>query len=335
MPDILGSCPAIWKCNSQLAFELYSPVFNFNSEAFLNHFCYPHPLRGEDKTVTILTITEVRSLDTIHDGTDFEVPTTDDIVELLRLQHINIADFAMLYPIYTHPKFSPSKCLYGNPDFPHNQHHRYVVVWKDGIQRLLPNTIRTSQAEYGLTASLEPHMNLPGFWSMEQAPTRNKYYNGMLKNLYVSHLAHQHQQPQIRDTTKLRGIPPSSRWYLYAANRPVQPTLATVKPAGQSPLHRGGRGHPSRPPLPPTSPRPQPSSYADSMGVYSPPTTEVTDSNALALILDRMDSQFKATQHMTAELHEVRSSQARINEELFSQLARIDSMLTSTKTPRK
>jgi hypothetical protein len=48
-----------------------------------------------------------------------------------------------------------------------------------------------------------------------------------------------------------------------------------------------------------------------------------------------MDSQFKATQHMTAELHEVRSSQARINEELFSQLARIDSMLTSTKTPRK
>jgi hypothetical protein len=215
--NVLTSCPALWRCDPQIIFEVYSMAFNFQSDTFLSTFCYPHSTRGDDREVTILSVAHIEPHDpNQNDTSTLEQLTADDLLELYQEQHCSISDFSMLYALYPTDKFSPSSCAYGNPELASNRKLRFVVLWKDGIRRHLPTTLRTASATYTLTAAEEPQHHLPGFWTMEQAGVRSKYYNGMLRAAYLAHHAHA-QSTTIQNPLLLRGIQPSLRWYNYKA----------------------------------------------------------------------------------------------------------------------
>jgi hypothetical protein len=152
--NILSVCPAIWKCTSQLTFEIYSTVYNFQAESFLSTFCYPHHLRGDNKTVTLLTVTQIVPHDPIHNSPLHlnAAPTAEEVLESFA-EHYTISDIDMMYSLLPAAKFSPSRCMYGNPDIATNNKHRYVVLWKDGVERQLPDKVRTTHATFTLTAS--------------------------------------------------------------------------------------------------------------------------------------------------------------------------------------
>ena len=258
--NILGMCPAIWKCTAQLCFEIYSTVFNFQSESFLSTYCYPHPARGDDKSVTLLTITNMTPHDPHYNPVlqCISVPTVEDVLESFA-EHYTITDIDIMYSLYPASKFSPTKCMYGNQDMQSNSKHRYVVLWRDGVERLLPDKVRTTEALFTLTASSDGQHHLPGFWTTEHSTTRSKYYNGLLKSLYNAHDTHAQQTSHKAHPPLLRGLQPSTRWYQYAQQQHLRAPTSTASPAGRGlggglPRNPPGRGHPHLPrPWAPTS----------------------------------------------------------------------------------
>ena len=341
---VLGQCPAIWKYNPQVAFELHSPVFNFQSAAFTTNYCFPHALRGDRKMVTVHTITGTQSTDPQLVGSYEDAPTTEDFLDSLQQQHANLADFAMVYSIYPTTKFTPSRCAYGNPELPNNKRHRYVIIWKDGIQRLLPQTLRTTHRTFSLATTEEPTGQLPGFWTTEHANTHALYYNGLLDNLYSTHVKHSIHDPTIRDPLDLRGLLPSTRWYTYKANIPTQ-TAATglsstttrqprggngrtlSRPGGGS-TTKPGRGHSAHPTSPSFG------TYASATGgtTAPSPSTELAIPQILAQILAGIDGQRNESQVITARMERDRQAQTQINSDVHDALARITASLSALQT---
>jgi hypothetical protein len=293
--------------------------------------------------VTIHTITGSQSTDPQHAG-PFVAPTTEDFLDSLQQQHANIADFAMVYSIYPTTKFTPSRCAYGNPELPSNKRHRYVIVWKDGIQRLLPQTIRTPYTTFLLATTEEPSGQLPGFWSTEHANTHALYYNGLLDNLYTAHVKHSAHDPTIRDPSDLRGLPPSIRWHTYKANTPTQTIdtgLASTTPRqprggngrtlsrpGGGSTTKPGRGHSAHP----TSPLFGTYASATAETTTPPSSTEVALPQILAQILAGIDGQRNESQVITARMERDRQAQTQINSDVHDALARITASLSALQT---
>jgi hypothetical protein len=241
----------------------------------------------------------------------------------------------MIFPMYPRAKFSPSRCTYGNPETLNNRKHRYAILWKDGIQRLLPQTVRTAQAVFHLLAIDEPQGHLPGFWTTEHGYTRSLYYNGMLESLYTSHDTHARQEPAIRNPEDLRGLPPSNRWYLYRArtqtrNSPT-PHMQTAGRHGRTQSSGNpGRGHASRPPLhSPAHTTPQPSyAAATTSGPWeSSPGTDIALPQMFARLLAGIEGQRSDTQALSLRLDNERHTQTQINTDVNIQLARINATL--------
>jgi len=235
--------------------------------------CFPHPLRGDDKVVTLLSITSVNPHDYTHDISlqPIDPPSVEDVLESFQQQHCNISDFAMMYAIYPVSKFSPSRCQFGNPSLAANKKHRYVIVWKDDVERQVPHTVRSTVATF--TLGTEGSNQLPGFWTTEH-PTRSRYYYGMLKQLYSQHVTYDAQDAATTSSSSPRGLRPSTRWFGYSSQRSSSTPIRT--PGGGGPVHTPGRGHSARPSPwgPNTSPTISPStgpelSVGTSTGVMS------------------------------------------------------------------
>ena len=334
--NILGVCPAIWKCTSQLTFEIYSTVYDFKSDSFLSTYCYPHPTRGDDKTVTILTITQV----TPHDSTQLHLlhslsaPTVEDVLESFSEQY-TIADIDIMYAIYPANKFSPSRCLYGNPDIPANTKHRYVVLWKDGVERQLPDKIRTREALYTLQASADGQHHLPGFWTTEHSTTRSKYYNGLLRTLYAQYTAHSRLTQHKSSLTVLRGLRPSPRWYQYEKNRDLSEDRTSITPGGRTPGGGGprnppGRGHPHlpRPWGPPQAlpNTPEPNTDSDNQVI-----TVRGMQQLFQQLVNMGQEQRTETTALARQLREDNTTQARINADLQNSLAQLSADLAALR----
>jgi hypothetical protein len=242
-----------------------------------------------------------------------------------------------MYAIYPARKFSPSRCLYGNPDILANTKHRYVVLWKDGVERQLPDKVRTAEGLYTLTASSDGQSHLPGFWTTEHSTTRSKYYNGLLRMLYTQYEAHSKQTLTSPISSILRGLRPSPRWYQYAKNRELLEVAPVTpgRPGGGGPRNPPGRGHPHLP-------RP----WGLPQATSTPPATQV-DSNTQVIPMHSMQLMFQQLLNMGQEqrtdtnslarlLREEHTTQAQINADLQSNLAQLSADLAALRqTTRK
>ena len=243
----------------------------------------------------------------------------------------------MMYSLLPAGKFSPSRCMYGNPDAATNTKHRYVVLWKDGVERQLPNQVRTNHATFTLTASSDGQQHLPGFWTTEYSTTRLKYYNGMLKSLYTAHSTHLKQSSSQSTSQPLRGLKPSSRWYQYVKHRDSLNTTSTYStpggrtPGGGGPRNPPGRGHPS---LPRPWGRPPSSSNKATHN-----ENEMTQSSDINTTIQRMFQQLmtvgqdnrEETNTLSRSMREDRASQAQINSYLQSHLAQLSADLAALR----
>ena len=341
---LLGMCPVLWKACPLLYFELYSPIYDFDSNSFVHTYCYPHHLRGDDKVVTLLTITRVLPLNSaLHPLSTITPPTVPEMLQLLADAYVNLDHFAYVINIPPIHAFTPSHCPYGNTDPASSNHrHRYAIIWKDGVERMLPADIHTPTATFQLSASLEPGNNIPGFWTTEHSNTHSKFYNGMLQALYVSYTTS--TRDRRTGDQSYSGIRPSDRWYSYRQNRlpETQSTSSIPKPqAGGGGRRAGGtmnppgRGHPARPTSTPAGLRTPPPQTPSA----PPPSTDITQRSPLttdqqfAQILALCQTTVMETRGVRTELSNDRETQARINNDLRNSLARahaaIDA-LTST-----
>jgi hypothetical protein len=225
---LLGSCPVLWKAGPLMYFELYSPIYDFESVSFLTIYCYPHHLRGDDRVVTLLTITGVHPL---HGSTTpintIAPPTVPELLHLLAAAFINLDHLAFVINMPPIHSFTTSTCPYGNTDPSSANHkHRYAIIWKDGIERMLPVTLHTALATFTFSAALEPGHNLPGFWTTECS--RSKFYNGMLRALYTAYSTSKHGKKT--GDQHIPGMKPSIRWYQYRQNVSLHQQLNPAQP---------------------------------------------------------------------------------------------------------
>jgi len=227
--------------------------------------------------------------------------------------------------------------MYGNPMGAGNKKHRFVILWKDGIQRLLPTTASTEIAEYSFSATDEPGGHLPGFWTSEHSTTRASFYHGMLHNLYSAYTSHTLQDPQLRTTKDLRGIKPSSRWYLYSAHTPTHETndssSSSHVPRRGSPLQttqKAGRGHGSHPPINVWKPSATPVSTATPTTDSSTDLTTPQFMRAMMMGMQNLNTQISALSTQS-------QSQSQINTDVAGNLTRINAFLATlqSNTPPK
>jgi hypothetical protein len=343
---LLGMCPAIWKACPLLYFECYSPIYDFDCNAFLTMYCYPHHLRGDDRVVTLFTITGVHTLNgSTTPLTAIAPPTVPELLQLLADAYINLDYLAFVInmpPIHT---FMPSSCMYGNSDPSSANHkHRYAIIWKDGVERMLPVTLRTSLATFTFSASLEPGHNLPGFWTTEHTTPRSKFYNGMLRALYTTYTTSGHNK--IKGDHNIPGLRPSPRWYEYRQNMPLATSAASSPSIRQERGGRGttrklnppGRGHTALPhdpnvragsvhitTLPPAS---------SSSPTELVPRSNLTTAQQFEQIMNLCQTSLTETRGVRTELSNDREHQARINEDLRTSLARAHAAIDALNSQR-
>ena len=280
--------------------------------------------------VTLLTITGVQPLGSAIALKTIAPPTVPELLHLLVAAYINLDHLAFVInmpPIYT---FTPSNCAYGNTDpLSPNHKHRYVIIWKDGVERMLPTTLHTTQATFTLSASPEPGNNLPGFWTTELSTTKFKFYNGMMRALYTQYTTSGCTKSTGDHT--IPGLRPSTRWYQYRQNAPTTLNHTALKQPSQlvgggrraqGPLTHPGRGHAAQPSrslpnhinAPLTSSIPSPSTELT-------PRSSLTTAQQFEQILALCQTTVTETRSVRIELSNDRDTQARINADLRNSLA--------------
>jgi hypothetical protein len=243
----------------------------------------------------------------------------------------------MMYSLYPAAKFSPTRCLYGNQEAVANTKHRFVVLWKDGVERLLPDKVRTADAIFTLAASSDGQHQLPGFWTTEHSTTRSKYYNGLLKTLYTAYDTHAKNTSHKAHPPLLRGLRPSIRWYQYVTQRHLlASSITNTSPAGRTPgggntRNPPGRGHPHLPrPWGPTS-----TSTTPITSTSTDLNTQSGSANGIQQLLQQLVSigqeQRADMATLTRQVGTEQATQNQINVELQNNLAQLSADIAALK----
>ena len=298
---VLSQCPVLWLLTDELVFELYAPFYTQYMDKFRSTYSYPHFTRGSPRAVSVVTL-----LPPIAP----RPPTVSEFVSYLCAHRYDVDSISCIFPLppVQHHQASNAPSRTYCADSPS---HRMVIVWSQGVSRLLPSfvSIPGSTDQIRISVVAEEADNLPGFWTAGEQTTKKLYFNGFMRMLHAQYLnasgpgARPGLAPTIRSrqysapTSPLRTdprpssnhTPPTSPWNDSARSRALR----------SSPSSPDTRGLVTRPR--PSTPQPFPSTVVPAPSSSMAAPSPAYDLNALVSSLTSISGQLHEQNRLFAD----------------------------------